>query len=205
MMEKAGILGGTFDPVHFGHLKAAECARKELGLSRVIFLPSGMPPHKKAGISTIRERLRMLQLSLSEVGNAEISEEDIRKDGPSYTADTLERLHRMNPGTEYWFISGSDAFLRMPGWIHAEKLFKSVSVAVLQRTGQEDDTNRITALAEELLMKYGTEVRILSADIPDISGTVIRKAVKKGAGISAFVPDAVARLIEEKGLYRDDL
>jgi nicotinate-nucleotide adenylyltransferase len=188
---KVGILGGSFDPIHLGHLRAAENAREALGLHEVLFIPAGQPPHKReSGLSPARDRLAMVTLATA--GNPAFlpSDAELLREGPSYTADTLKALRAERPGDDLFLVVGSDTLPEMSGWYEPERLFALCTVAVAGRPG--------TSSARP---PAGAKVVELPGPGLEVSATDVRRRVREGKSVRYLVPDAVAEYIAKRGLY----
>jgi len=195
---RVGILGGTFDPVHVAHLILAEEAREALGLDEVLFIPAGEPWRKSArAITPAEHRLAMLRLALEGNEAFGISDIELRRSGPTYTADTLEELAGERLDDEFYFIVGADALADLPNWHEPERIVAHAVLAVAPRELQE-----VNVVALNL---PGLARRIQAFPLPriDISSTDIRARVAAGASIRYLVPDAVERYIRAHGLYGD--
>jgi nicotinate-nucleotide adenylyltransferase len=189
-LSRIGILGGTFDPPHNGHLALATAAIAELELSKVIFIPARVPPHKPAGdVSPEQDRLAMLKLAISVDCRFELSEIEIKRDGPSFTVDTLARLKADNPGDEFLFLIGSDNVSEMENWHEPDQILKLVRVAATVRPGHS------------IRGKFADVIETFEMPPVDISSTAIRERVKSGESISGMVPGSVEDYIKSKGLY----
>ncbi len=197
---RIGILGGTFDPPHIGHLIIAEEAREKLGLARVYFIPARQPPHKLNEIvSPLEDRVAMLRLSLDENPFFTISLIEAQRPGPSYTVDTLRELRReLGPSTELFFIMGMDSLENLPTWHHPCELIELAQLAVLRRPGYAAD---LDALEEKI---PGLESRVLFITAPEleVSSTELQARVQAGQSIRYLVTDGVAEYIEAHHLYR---
>jgi nicotinate-nucleotide adenylyltransferase len=212
-----GILGGTFDPIHYGHLELAREVRAALGLEAVRLVPAGDPPHRAAPAASAAHRLAMLELALTGYQGLEVDAREIRRAGPSYTVLTLEELRREAPARPHALILGADAFRGLPTWHRWRELFDLAHLVVVARPG--------TALAVALAPSLGTEWRNrLQADpralsqspsgaivtLPitshDISASAIRTQLARGgAGVDAvrgLLPPAVLAYIDRNELYR---
>jgi nicotinate (nicotinamide) nucleotide adenylyltransferase len=195
---RLGVLGGTFDPVHLGHLILGEAARQELALDRVVFVPAGQP-WRKGGreIAPGADRLQMLRLATAGNPAFEVSILEIDRPGPSYTEVTLEALQDEHPGAELFFILGGDALTDFPHWHDPQRIAELATLAVAERGD--------AALAGEAEVGLpGAHARLCHLRMPrvDINATAIREDVRNGRSIRYLVPDAVAAYIEERGLYR---
>jgi len=200
MIRRLGILGGTFDPIHHGHLVAAEEAHHQLRLDHVLFLPAGRPPHKpKRPISPVKHRLRMLELAIAGKPYFSISRVDVERPGPHYTVDALGLL-RAEWGAEvtFYFIEGSDSLADISAWYQPQRLIELCELAVVERPGSR---THLPQLEEQL---PGLTARIHWVQMPflDISSSDLRARVQAGRPISYLVPPAVEAYILEQGLYR---
>jgi nicotinate-nucleotide adenylyltransferase len=189
-LSRIGILGGTFDPPHNGHLALASAAVSELKLSKVIFIPAGTPPHKTAeDVSSENDRLAMLKLAVDDDGRFEISEIELERDGPSFTIDTLTRLKADNPRQELFFLMGSDNVSEMKSWHKPEKILSLVRVVAAVRPGYS------------IRGKFAHMIESFHMPSMDISSTAVREKVRSGESISGLVPRPVEEYIKSKGLY----
>jgi nicotinate-nucleotide adenylyltransferase len=195
-MMRTGILGGTFDPIHLGHLEAADAARRHLQLDRVLLLPSRTPPHRSTEPrASVYHRFAMTALAAAE-RDMLASDLELRRDGASYTALTLEALHREGyaPG-ELFFITGSDAFAEISTWYDYPRLFELGNFAVVSRPGYP-------IVIPLLPMKSAlTSVIAIEAHTPDVSSTEIRRRVAAGESIRGLVASSVAYHIARHRLY----
>jgi nicotinate-nucleotide adenylyltransferase len=194
--EKIGVMGGTFDPIHYGHLFAAAEARSAIGLDRVIFVPSGSPPHKNYGsMASPEDRYAMTKLAISGNPKFEISSIETGREGSSYTVDTLREFALIYPGSEFFLITGLDAALDITNWHRYPDILSLCSVVVIARSGYiRDKIKELDAVIKESLI-------ILDTKTIDISATDIRNRLRAGARIRYMTPDAVCQYIEKKKLY----
>jgi nicotinate-nucleotide adenylyltransferase len=193
---KVGILGGTFDPVHNGHLLLAEQAREQLELEQVLFIPAGEPWRKSGrSITPAEHRLAMLKAAIEGNEHFAISDIELRREGPTYTADTLAALAGERLDDQFWFIVGADALADLPNWRDPQRIVQHAMLAVAPRDAQEVN---VAALNIE-----GIADRIVMFDCPAvaISSTDVRARVGAGRSVRYLVPDAVAPYIEREGLY----
>lgn len=201
--QRIGVFGGTFDPIHIGHLAAAEAACEALGLARVIFIPAGQPPHRDPSTVTPAEhRYRMTVLAT--VGNPRfrVSRLELERAGPSYTVDTLARLARhLPPGTAPVFITGADAFIHVPEWKDVPRLFRLAEFAVVSRPGYDGEALERTL--QRLAPEQRARVHRVDAAGLDISSRELRQRVRSGRSIRYLVPDPVLAYIEHYRLYRE--
>jgi nicotinate-nucleotide adenylyltransferase len=186
-----GILGGTFDPPHLGHLAAAETAHRQLGLTEVTFLPAGSP-WQKAGLSVAppSARWEMTCLAIAGIDYFNADDREIRRDGPTYTADTLGTF---GSDEELLLVLGADAALGIPTWDRFEEVLDRAAIAVAPRPGV--DSAEVTAAVDS---------DVLWLDMPaiDVSGTALRERVRSGRSIRFLVPDSVWKYVAENDLYR---
>ena len=196
---RTGILGGTFNPPHIGHLIAAQEAHLQLGLDRVVFMPAGIPPHKQRGVEEpgAVHRLAMCRHAIGSDPRFEVSAIEIDRPGPSYTVDTLEELNSRAPDTELFLIVGGDIAAGLPEWREPERVLSLATLAVAQREGT-DRASIDEALAQ---VEGGGRVRFFEMPMISISSSAIRERVRTGESIRYLVPDAVAAYVDEHGLY----
>lgn len=200
-----GVFGGTFDPIHLGHLLIAEQARDALGLSRVLFVPAGRPPHKAAARITHPERrASMVALAIADHRAFELSRIELDRDGPSWTADTLEQLAQAESSggqaADLILILSADAFRDLPTWHQPRRILEAARLAVLPRGGQRQPER--SWLGADLA-DLADRVTILDAPRLELSGHEIRARVAAGRSIRLLVPRAVEAYIDDHSLYRD--
>ena len=214
-LKRIGLFGGTFDPIHFGHLRAAEEIRYILNLDKVLFIPTATPPHKEnSGISQAADRLEMIRLAIDENKYFEISEYELESDAPSYTIYTLEHFTQSEQDAEFYFIVGNELFNEIENWRDYKKLFELSNFAVITRPGfSELDSSKIPlALKDDFryhnsienMISYNNKVReIVFIEIKgiEISSTDIRGFVKSEQSIKYLVPDKVEKYIRSQKLY----
>lgn len=197
-----GIIGGTFNPVHNGHLLAAEYARCELGLEKVVFIPAARPPHKE-GMDILggETRLKMIELAIGSNPDFVVSSLELTRPGPSYTVDTLNHYRAHYPGKSIYFIMGADSLLLINTWKDVDVLAEKGRFVVVTRPGY-----RFAWEKEPLASLPGVlRERLIFLEIPgiDVSSSEIRKRVRDGKSIRYMLPDQVESYIREKGLYTD--
>ena len=196
--RRIGILGGTFDPVHNGHLYIANALRAALDLERVVWVPAGRPPHKTGQIvSSDRDRLAMLELALAGSATDQISTIDIERSGPSYTADTLEILAERFTPARLFFLMGEDSLRDLPTWHDPERLLQAAELAVAARPGVDAD---LESVARRVPTVQGRVHLIPTKEIA-ISSSDIRRWVARASIYPGLVPAAVEAYILEHGLY----
>lgn len=194
-------MGGTFNPIHYGHLVAAEAARDAFNLDQVIFIPAGRPPHKN-GIYVADPEDRYLMTFLAIVSNQrfEISRVEIDRVGPSYTSETLAYFHEQDPNVSWYFITGADAILDIVTWHNPESLFHNAQLIAASRPGYS--LKRIKALKSELGDAPVARIHPLEVPALAISSSQIRQRLKEGLSIKYLVPEAVEHYIAKNQVYR---
>lgn len=199
-MTRIGILGGTFDPIHIGHLAAAADAAWQLLLDTVLFVPNRQPPHKQGWtVSSVDDRVAMVELAVADNPDFQISLIELERPGPSYTLDTLRELRRRSPQAELLFLAGCDALNQLHTWHEPHRILAEFKLVIMERpTGAAVDWSAI----ESHFPNIRDAVRVIDVAELDISGNDIRRRVREGAPIRYYVLPAVARYIHEHGLYR---
>jgi nicotinate-nucleotide adenylyltransferase len=186
---KIGILGGTFNPIHIGHLILAEEAREKLGLDRVIFVPAFLPPHKdNSDIAPANDRLGMAKLAIRGNKYFSVSNSEIRRDGRSYTIDTINEFRGRFPADELYFLIGSDLLTYLDAWKDLDEIIKMVKFIVATRPGYP-------------LEKIPAYISTLAIRAVDVSGFQIRRCIREGKSFRYLVPEAVHRYISKRKLY----
>lgn len=189
------MFGGTFDPVHYGHLRTVESARVELGLDTMLMLPNPRPPHKDSDqLTPYPQRKEMLRLALAEFPHLELATYEEDAVGLGYTTDTVKRvIAALPPGPrELWLIVGADSLIELPQWKDPECLFRDTLVAVLPRPGFD---------LGQVLPQYLARTRVLKSPLQEISATEIRRRLQSGEDVSGLLPQAVVDYIRARGLY----
>jgi nicotinate-nucleotide adenylyltransferase len=197
-----GVLGGTFDPPHIGHLILAEEARLALALGQVLFVPAG-DPWRKAGreLSPRQDRLAMVRLAVGDDPHFAVSTIEIDKEGPSYTAETLVALHEaLGADSELFFIMGADSLADFPHWHEPQRILELARLAVAERP-EPEDVGLEEGLAEHLARAMRERVVWLRMPLIAISASAVRERVHKGLSIRYWVPPAVEEYIRQRGLY----
>jgi nicotinate-nucleotide adenylyltransferase len=193
-----GILGGTFDPIHHGHLVIAEEAREALGLERVVLVPAATPPHKPGRpVTDAADRLAMARLAISGNPAFTVSDVEVARGGASYTVDTLEAL-RADGIEEPWFILSAEALAGLPTWREPERILALARLAVVPRGGFEPLD---TAWVASRFPGREDRIRFLDGPLLPISGSVVRRRAAAGRSVRYLVPDPVAAYIADHALY----
>ncbi len=201
-MKKIGIMGGTFDPIHIGHLILGESAYDQLGLDRVVYMPAGNPPHKREreGRASNEERLEFVRRAISGNPHFEVSDREMRQEGLSFTYRTLEGLCAEHPDEEYYFIIGADSLFDFDDWREPQRIADHcVLVAATRDHASREDLHR---RIEELKERYSARIVLLDTENIDISSHEIRSWITEGRSVRYYVPDNVISYIEENGIYR---
>jgi len=215
---KVGIFGGTFNPIHYGHLRAAEEVREKVALDRILFIPSGSPPLKSRDIASAKHRYEMTRRALMNNPQFAISDREYRQKGKSYTVKTLKALKKSHPERDFYFILGIDAFLDIPNWWHHEELLALAHFIIISRPGflfidlqmspviatkknvlRKLDAEEIDILRIELTGR--TTVTLLRITPVGISSTDIRRLMKQDGNIKYLLPASVESYIISNKLY----
>ena len=198
-----GVYGGTFDPPHWGHITAARAAMEQLGLDKLVLIPDRVPPHKALpeGSASPEQRLEMAALATAELGRrAEVSDRELRRDGPSYTSDTLAELRREYPEGTLWLLMGSDMFLSLQTWHAPEEIMALAHIAPFSREA-EDESAAFAAQKARLEREYGAQICIVqNPEVRELSSTEVRAALAAGQG-SNLLPPAVYGYVLREHLY----
>ena len=199
-MRRIGVIGGTFDPIHYGHLAAAEEARVRINLERVLFVVAGVPPHKlNEEVTPVEHRLAMVRLAITSNPYFEISTVDVERPGPSYTVDTISILQeRSGQGTEIYFIMGLDSLVELSTWHQPQRLFQLCRLVAPKRPGIQIDAAEL----ETSLPGISSRLQIIDMPEVDISSTELQERVREGLPIKYQVPEEVEKYINDHGLYR---
>jgi nicotinate-nucleotide adenylyltransferase len=216
-IKKIGLFGGTFNPIHNGHLKVAEEVGRFFELDKILFIPSYLPPHKSTrDIASATDRLKMVELALQPFSQFEASSLEVERPETSYSVITLEKVKKIYSGAEIFFIVGIDAFLEIKTWREYERILSSCSFIVVSRPGYElEQAKEVLApdWKEKMVIvgpvfkpdeERGKEPKIylFPMNSLDISASEIRRRRQRGESISGLVPEAVEKYILERNLYR---
>ena len=200
--KKIGIMGGTFDPIHIGHLLIAEQACQQFRLEKVLFMPAGNPPHKKdrTGRASNEQRIEMTRMAIADNPHFELSLMEMNETGYSYTYITLEKLTEKHPDTEFYFIIGADSLYDFKGWTMPDRICACATILVATRNHTDEEL-----LDYELEMNsrwfHGCFEKLVIDNI-DISSRQLRKWIREGKSIRYYTPDSVISYISEQNIYR---
>ena len=198
--KKVGIMGGTFNPIHNGHLLLAQNALEYYKLDKILFIPSGIPWQKAGqGVLDGNIRIEMTELAISDNSFFELSRIEVDRSGNSYTADTIIELKKNNPNIEYYFILGADSLLNLENWYHPEILLQECSLLAAVR--DDCDTDKLKEQISYLTAKYHAKIYILPMHPIEISSSYIRKLYENGKSGRYLLPDSVHHFILTHGLY----
>ena len=197
-MPEIGLMGGSFNPIHCGHVALARAALESGRVERVLFLPTGNPPHKKEGLADKFDRLRMVELAVEHEAGMAVCREEIDRDGVIYTVDTLAALKRKMPDCTLTYLIGADTLRALGTWRRVETVIERCKFLVMMREGEtREEVIRLAGLWTQ----RGAQIDFLDARKMDISSTQIREQIQKGLPCERLVPQAVADYIHEHGLY----
>lgn len=200
-MKKVGIMGGTFNPIHNGHLFLAEHAYEQAGLDFVLFMPTMNPPHKtNIKVESAEHRTNMVRLAIRDNQHFHLSDVELQRPGMTYTSDTLEVLKEMEPDTEYYYIVGGDSLMMMDEWMKPQTVFDLSTVVAGAR--EQYQANDIEKQAKHLEDTYNGKVLLLDMPVMEISSENIRERVFNNKFIQYYVPDEVMTYIYNNKLYQ---
>ncbi|MDU5185342.1 MAG: nicotinate-nucleotide adenylyltransferase [Peptoniphilus harei] len=202
-MKKYGIFGGSFNPIHYGHLMICEYIKEEMGLDKVIFIPTGNPPHKELELSA-EDRYEMVNLAISPNPDFEISDIETTRVKLSYTVDTIRELKEIYKEEKLYFLIGLDSLFQLKTWKKIEDLSQEIEFVVALRPGYIDKkeiNNEIDFLREN----FGTKINLIKTPLYEISSTDLRDRIHEGKSLRYLIPKKVLDYIEESGFYKGDL
>jgi nicotinate-nucleotide adenylyltransferase len=208
-----GVFGGTFNPVHIAHLRVAEEVLEALGLPRILWIPAADPPHKHESLAPAAHRLEMVRLATASNPAFEVLDLELRRDGPSYTVDTLRTLRAQYREARLWLVVGTDTFEEIGSWHEPEALFELANLAVVPRPGEREAPLE-QRLPERLMAPFrigpqglehpsGHHVREIAVSGLAISASDLRQRITRGASIRYLVPEPVIDYIQKHRLYRE--
>lgn len=202
-MKKYGIFGGSFNPIHYGHLMICEYIKEEMGLDKVIFIPTGNPPHKELELSA-EDRYEMVRLAISPNPDFEISDIETTRIKMSYTVDTIRELKKIYREEKLYFLIGLDSLFQLKTWMKIGDLSQEIEFVVALRPGyldKEEINKEIDFLGEN----FGTKINLIKTPLYEISSTDLRDRIHEGKSLRYLIPKKVLDYIEESGLYKVDL
>lgn len=202
-MKKYGIFGGSFNPIHYGHLMICEYIKEEMGLDKVIFIPTGNPPHKDLEVST-EDRYEMVRLAISPNPDFEISDIETTRDKLSYTVDTIRELKKIYKEEKLYFLIGLDSLFQLKTWMKIGDLSKEIEFVVALRPGYLDK-EEINKEIDFLRENFGTKINLIKTPLYEISSTDLRDRIREGKSLRYLIPKKVLDYIEESGFYKVDL
>lgn len=202
-MKKYGIFGGSFNPIHYGHLMICEYIKDEMGLDKVIFIPTGNPPHKDLVVSA-KDRYEMVRLAISPNPDFEISDIETTRVKMSYTVDTIRELKKIYREEKLYFLIGLDSIFQLKTWMKIGDLSKEIEFVVALRPGyiNKEEINREIDFLRE---NFGTKVNLINTPLYEISSTDLRDRIREGKSLRYLIPKKVLDYIEESGFYKGDL
>lgn len=202
MRKRVGIMGGTFDPIHIGHLILGESAYQQFGLDKVLFMPSGNPPHKqkREGGASNEERVEMVRRAIASNQHFELSLEEMHEQGYNYTRETLERLTTLHTDTDYYFIMGADSLLNFETWKDPQEICRLCVIVAAVRDHMP--AQQLDEKIARLNVRYSADIRKLETPNLDISSHAIRTWVAEGKSCRYYVPGKVLSYISERDIYR---
>ena len=200
-MKKVGIMGGTFNPIHLGHLCLAETAYEQLGLDKVLFMPSKKPPHKDIPDQiSMEQRVEMITLAIKDNPHFELSMIELERDGITYTADSLTELTQKHRNTEFYFIVGADSLYYMNQWKNPHIIFELCTVVAAGR--DHSDMNLMQQQADDLKKQYHASIILIEMPTIQISSAVIKERIAAGKSVRYFLPETVQKFIQKNHLYK---
>ena len=201
---KIGIMGGTFDPIHIGHLLLGQFAYEDFGLDEIWFLPNGNPPHKQTeeGKKALHNRIEMVRLAIQEKPYFKLCLHEAKETEHSYTYRTMQELNDLYPEHKFYFILGADSLFEIETWKYFREIFPTCTILAAMR----DDKNVEAMLKQMSYLKehYGACIELLRAPLLEISSTSIRNRAFRSLSVYYLVPDAVAKYIQDNHLYQDE-
>lgn len=203
-MKKVGIMGGTFNPIHYGHLFLAEYAYDQIGLNQILFMPSKNPPHKvKPEDITDQQRSDMISLAITDNPHFELSSMELEREGMTYTADTLSILVKEHPNTKYYFIVGADSLFMMQNWMDPQTIFNLCTIVAASRDNVEKE--KLQKHAEYLESAFNASILLLDMPTIQIASAIIRDRIATNKSTRYYLPDAINIYIAENRLYQTKL
>lgn len=199
-MKKIGIMGGTFNPIHYGHLFLAENAYEQVGLDKVLFMPSKNPPHKEKPVNiTEQQRVDMINLAIEDNPHFELSRMELEREGMTYTADTLAILKRENPNTEYYFFVGTDSLFMMQDWRKPQEIFNLCTIVAAGRDNANEE--QICRHIKYLEKQFNASIIYIEMPTIQLASCEIRERIAQNRTVRYYMPDSVIEYIKKNELY----
>ena len=199
--HKVAIMGGAFDPPHYGHLVTAQTVYDNFDVDKVIIMPLGDAPHKNMSSTTAKERYEMAKAAVADNPAFEVSSMEIEREGKTYTVDTLSEIKKNNPEIEIYFVMGADEITAVESWKQPERLLKMCSFIAVTRPGFDNET--VEKKVEGLKRKYGCNIYFLEVPSLDISSTELREKIRHGKNVKYLVPKETEKYIADHDLYKE--
>ena len=199
--HRVGIMGGTFDPIHIGHLMLGECAYEQFQLEKVMFMPSGNPPHKRQRVdgASDEQRTEMVRRAIADNPRFELNTEEMERKGLTYTNETLRQLNEKHPDTDFYFIIGGDSLMSFDSWKNPEIICQNCILVAAVR--DQLDLGTMREKMQELKEKYGAEIHLLKTPDVDISSSSLRQWCHEKRSIRYYVPESVREYIFDEHVY----
>lgn len=201
-MKKIGIMGGTFDPIHNGHMMLGKTAYEQFGLDEVWFMPNGNPPHKKQESieSDAVHRMEMVTIAIEDIDEFKIQNYEVIKENVSCSWETMKQFKELYPQDEFYFIIGADSLFAIETWVHPERLFPNCIILAAYRDDIDTEEEMYTQI-NYLCKKYNADIRLLRSPLMNISSSELRQMIAEGKSIAGLVPEKVKNYIVKEGLY----
>lgn len=200
---KIGIMGGTFDPIHNGHLMLGEYAYRQCKLDEIWFMPNGNPPHKKNSSieSDAKTRAEMVGLAIADTEYFKLNLHEVNQEKISCSYQTLEYLQANYPQDEFYFIIGADSLFTIESWVHPERIFPTCTILAAYRD-DIDTREKMNSKMQELCEKYDAKIRLLDTPLLHVSSHELREVLKEGGSVSEYLPEIVENYIQRHELYK---
>lgn len=198
---KIAIMGGAFDPIHYGHLVTAQAVYDNFDVDRVVIMPLGDAPHKEMNGAAAAQRYEMAEAAVKDNPAFAVSPMEVNRAGKTYTVDTISEIKRINPGLTIYFVMGADEIQSIETWRQPERLLKLCSIIAVTRPGF--DTAHIKQIIGRVKEKYGCEIYFLEVPSLDISSTDLRERIKEGRAVRYLMPHEAEKYIDEHDLYKE--
>ena len=201
LCRKIAIMGGAFDPIHYGHLVTAQAVYDNFDVDRVVIMPLGDAPHKEMNGAAAAQRYEMAEAAVKDNPAFAVSPMEVNRAGKTYTVDTISEIKRINPGLTIYFVMGADQIQAIETWRQPERLLKLCSIIAVTRPGF--DTAHIKRTIDRVKGKYGCDIYFLEVPSLDISSTDLRERIKEGRAVKYLMPDEAEKYIDEHDLYKE--